>query len=181
MDIKAADRNRAQGLSASAGNAGNPYWEKMFLELMDDAQDSGESTLWTADSIFLTLRSGDSWQIAVDKSNRYGKPLYTKAKELNFDAAFVREAVRCLMRFALGNVETGNNPLYCDRKMEIGTQYDDEGNLLMPQMDFCYDLSASQCLSQGLGRGASLCTDGHRFGRGGDEPEGFKVGYSYRN
>ena len=56
MDIKAADRKRAQGLSASAGNAGNPYWEKMFLDLMDYAHDSGETTLWMADYIFLRLR-----------------------------------------------------------------------------------------------------------------------------
>ena len=67
-------------------------------------------------------KAGDSWPNAVFKSNHYGKPLYTKAKELNFDVAYVREAVRCLMRFALGDVETGNMPLYCDRKMEIGTQ-----------------------------------------------------------
>jgi len=158
MDIKAADRKRAQGLSASAGNAGNPYWEKMFLDLMDYAHDSGETTLWMADYIFLRLRvkgsgrAGDSWQAAVDKSSRYGKPLYTKAKELNFDAAYVRESVRCLMRFALGDVETGHMGLYCDRKMEIGTQYDDEGNLLMPQMDFvatCLPRSALHMASEG--------------------------------
>jgi hypothetical protein len=97
-------------------------------------------------------RAWDNWTNAVFKSNRYGKPLYTKAKELNFDAAFVREAVRCLMRFALGNVETGNNPLYCGRKMEIGTQYDDEGNFLMPQMDFvmtCMPRSAFHKVSEG--------------------------------
>ena len=158
MGMKAADRNRAQGLSASASNAGNPYWEKMFLDLMDDAQDSGNKTLRKAVETFLRLRkkdmtkAGDSWPNAVFKSNHYGKPLYTKAKELNFDVAYVREAVRCLMRFALGDVETGNMPLYCDRKMEIGTQYDDEGNLLWPQMDFvgtCLPRSATHMVSEG--------------------------------
>ena len=97
-------------------------------------------------------RAGDSWSNAVFKSNHYGKPLYTKAKELNFDAPFVRETVRCLMRFALGNVETGYMALYCDRKMEHGTQYDDEGNLIMPQMDFvvtCLPRSAFHMASEG--------------------------------
>jgi hypothetical protein len=125
---------------------------------MDYAHDSGESTLWMADSIFLRLRekgsgrAGDNWQNAVFKSDYYGKSLYTKAKELNFDAAYVRESVRCLMRFALGDVETGHMALYCDRKMEHGTQYDDEGNLLMPQMDFvvtCLPRSAFHMASEG--------------------------------
>jgi|GEM_PF-2838531 len=158
MATKAADRNRAQGLSAAASNAGNPYWEKMFLDLMDEAHDSGESTLWSAVSIFLRIRGrgsgrpGDVWQTAVFKSNNYGKPLYTKAKELNFDAPFVREAVRCLMRFALCDVEIGYMALYCDRRMEHGTQYDDEGNLIMPDMDFditCLPRSAFHMTSAG--------------------------------
>lgn len=158
MHIKAADRDRSQSLSASAHNAGNPYWEKMFSDLMDYAQDSGNKTLRKAADTFLNLKekemgwAGDSWPNAVFKSDYYGKSLYTKAKELNFDAAYVREKVRCLMRFALGDVETGDMPLYCDRKMEIGNQYDDEGNLLWPQMDFvgtCLPRSALHMASEG--------------------------------
>jgi len=158
MGIKAADRNRAQGLSAAAGNAGNPFWEKKFLGLRDEAHNSGESTLWTGVSIFLRIeskgsgRGGDDWQNAVFKSNYYGKSLYTRAKELSFDAPFVRETVRCLMRFALGNVETGHMSLYCDRRMEHGTQYDDEGNLIAPDIDFdinCLPRSAFHMASAG--------------------------------
>jgi len=158
MGIKAADRDRAQGLSAAAGNAGSPYWEKKFLDLRDKAHDSGESTLWTGVSIFLRIetkgsgRRGDNWQNAVFKSDYYGKPLYTRAKELSFDASLVRESVRCLMRFALGDVETGNMSLYCARELEHGTQYDDEGNLIQPDIDFdilCLPRSAFHMSSEG--------------------------------
>ena len=152
MGIKAADRNRAQGLSAAASNAGNPYWEKKFLDLMEEAHNSGESTLWKAVSIFMRLKSDDSWGTAVHKSDYFGKALYTRAKELNFDAPFVRETVRCLMRFALGDVEQGRMALYCGRSLEHGTQYDDEGTLIMPEIDFdvtCLPRSAFHMSSAG--------------------------------
>ena len=152
MGIKAADRNRAQGLSAAASNAGNPYWEKKFLDLMEEAHNSGESTLWKAVSIFMRLKNDDTWGTAVHKSDYFGKSLYTRAKELNFDAPFVRETVRCLMRFALGDVEQGRMALYCGRSLEHGTQYDDEGNLIMPDMDFdvtCLPRSAFHMSSAG--------------------------------
>ncbi len=125
---------------------------------MDEAQDSGESTLWTAVEIFLRIRGkgsgrpGDQWPDAVFKSNYYGKPLYTRAKELHFDHAYVRQAVRCLVLFALADVETGPLGLYADRELEHGTQYDDEGNLLMPDMDFdvtCLPRSAFHLNSEG--------------------------------
>jgi len=158
MGIKAADRTRAQGLSAAASNAGNPYWEGKFLDLMEEAHNSGESTLWTGVSVLLSYRSkgsgrpGDNWQTAVHKSEYFGKSLYTRAKELNFDAPLVRETVRCLMRFALGDVETGHIGLYCNRSMEHGTQYDDEGILIMPDIDFditCLPRSAFHMASAG--------------------------------
>lgn len=158
MGIKADDRKRAQGLSAEAGNAGSPYWEKKFLDLRDKAHDSGESTLWTGVTVLLSLRTkgsgrrGDNWQNAVHKADYFGKPLYTRAKELGFDDSFVRETVRCLMRFALNDVETGHISLYCDREMEHGTQYDDEGNLIQPDIDFniyCLPRSAFHMNSAG--------------------------------
>ena len=152
MGIKAADRTRAQGLSAAASNAGNPYWEKKFLDLMEEAHNSGESTLWTGVMIFLRIKTDDNWQSAVHKSEYFGKSLYTRAKELNFDAPLVRETVRCIMQFALGDVETGYIGLYCDRSMEHGTQYDDEGNLIMPDIDFdisCLPRSAFHMASAG--------------------------------
>jgi len=158
MGIKAADRKRAQGLSAEAANAGNPFWKKKFLDLRDKAHDSGESTLWTGVSVLLSLetkgsgRPGDDWQNAVFNADYYGKPLYTRAKELGFNDSFVRETVRCLMRFALGDVETGNMSLYCARELEHGTQYDDEGNLIQPDIDFdilCLPRSAFHVSSEG--------------------------------
>jgi len=152
MGIKAVDRNRAQGLSAAASNAGNPYWEKKFLDLMEEAHNSGDSTLWKAVSIFMRLKSNDNWGTAVHKSDYFGKALYTRAKELNFDAPFVRETVRCLMRFALADVEQGRMALYCGRSLEHGTQYDDEGNHIMSDMDFdvtCLPRSAFHMSSTG--------------------------------
>lgn len=158
LGIKAADRDRAQGLAATAGNAGNPYWEERFLDLVELAQDSGESTLWMADYIFLRIRTktggiaGDNWHDAVFKADHYGKRLYLRAQELGFDADYVRESVRCLMRFALGDVETGYVGLYNGRVKRHGTQYDSEGNLLMPNMDFdilCLPRSAFHTESEG--------------------------------
>ncbi|MEA2013703.1 MAG: hypothetical protein U9N38_00095 [Thermodesulfobacteriota bacterium] len=158
LGIKAADRDRVQELAAAAGNAGNPYWEERFLDLMELAQDSGESTLWMADYLFLRIKtkgaggSGDAWKDAVFKAERFGKRLYLRAQELSFDAKYVRESVRCLMRFALGDVETGYIGLYHNRDLRHGTQYDSEGNLIMPDMDFditCLPRSAFHVQSEG--------------------------------
>ena len=143
MGVKAADRDHAQELAAMAGNKGNPYWSERFLDLVELAQDSGESTLWMADYLFLRIRfkgsgpGADSWDDAVFKADYYGKRLFLRAQELGFDAEYIRESVRCLMRFALGDVEMSKyKALYEGRKVVHGTEYDAEGNLIMPDYDF---------------------------------------------
>ena len=158
LGIKAADRDRAQELAAATSNAGNPYWEERFLDLIELAHDSGETTLWMADYLFLRIKTktggirGDNWQGAVFKADHYGKRLYLRAQELGFDAEYIRESVRCLMRFSLGNVETGDICLYHNRVLRHGTQFDSEGNLIQPDMDFdinCLPRSAFHVESEG--------------------------------
>ena len=158
LGVKAADRDLARDLASKYAMEGNPYWEKQFMDLMELAQDSGESTLWMADYLFLRIRTkgsgrpGDNWQDAVFKADDFGKRLYLRAVELSFDSDYIRESVRCLMRFALADVEVGGVALYYGREMEHGTQYDSEGNLLMPDMNFdilCLPRSAFHMVSEG--------------------------------
>lgn len=158
LGVKAADRDHARDLASKYSMEGNPYWEERFLNLVELAQESGESTLWMADYLFLRIRTktggiaGDNWKDAVFKADYYGKRLYQRAAELSFDSDYIRESVRCLMRFALADVERGGVALYYGREMEHGTQYDSEGNLLMPDMDFnilCLPRSAFHMVSEG--------------------------------
>ncbi|MBN1388382.1 MAG: hypothetical protein JW965_08055 [Bacteroidales bacterium] len=158
LGVKAADRDLARDLASKFSMEGNPYWEERFLNLVELAQDSGESTLWMANYLFLRIKTktggiaGDNWQDAVFKADYYGKRLYQRAAELSFDSDYIRESVRCLMRFALADVERGGVALYYGREMEHGTQYDSEGNLLMPDMDFdilCLPRSAFHMVSEG--------------------------------
>ena len=104
LGIKAADRDQARALASRYSMEGNPYWEERFLDLVWEAQESGESTLWSADRIFVRLKKEEdnSWTDALEKSELYGKKLFLRAGELGFDADYIRESVRCLMRFALG-------------------------------------------------------------------------------
>ncbi len=155
LGVKAADRDLARDLASKYAMEGNPYWEKQFLDLMELAHDSGESTLWEAEHLFVELKSHqkNTWPDAVDKAELFGKRLYLRAVELSFDSDYIRERVRCLMRFALGNIEMGDHMgLYDNRDLRHGTQMDSEGNYLQPDIDFevtCLPRSAFHVASEG--------------------------------
>jgi hypothetical protein len=155
LGVKAEDRDLARDLASKYAMEGNPYWEKQFMDLMELAHDSGESTLLKAEYLFVELKSHqkNTWPDAVDKAELFGKRLFLRAVELSFDSDYIRERVRCLMRFALGNIEMGDHMgLYDNRDLRHGTQMDSEGNYLQPDMDFevtCLPRSAFHVASEG--------------------------------
>jgi hypothetical protein len=137
MERKAADRDKAKSLAAAASNAGNPYWEERFLDLVEKAEHNANVCINYAIGYYVTV--GWQWMEAVERSNEYGGPLYQKAKALALDSNRVREAVRCNVRYALGDVESNSHNMMClyrDRVVAHGTEKDAEGNWRMPRMDF---------------------------------------------
>jgi len=114
MTIKAADRDQARTLSAAAQNAGNPYWAERFAELIDDAQASANDSLQAAADRWVSTTA--DWMTAVARSSGAGVRVYQRAKQLGLDHARAREAVRCNVRFALGDIEyTPSRAIYTQR------------------------------------------------------------------
>jgi hypothetical protein len=132
LGVKAADRNFAQDLASKYSMEGNPYWEKRFLNLVHEAQESGEGTLWEAEAVFVELKGHkNDWPEAVRKAELFGKRLFLKAVELSYDAEYIRERVRCLMRFALGAVEkSGHLSLYANRVTHCDGNLEGDGSCL---------------------------------------------------
>jgi len=156
LGVKAADRDLAHDLASKYSMEGNPYWEERFLDLVELAQESGESTLWEADYAFVELidDKDPTWWDAYTNAELFGKRLFLRAIELGFDYEYIRERVRCLMRFALGDLEMGEHQgLYDNRDLRHGTQLDSEGNYIMPDIDFgdvtCLPRSAFHVASEG--------------------------------
>ncbi len=153
MERKAADRDKAQDLAARAANAGSPYWEERFLDLVEDAQHSANFTVNLAIGYYVTV--GWQWKEAVEHSLEYGGPLYQKARALSLDSARVREGVRCNVRYAIGDVESNSQSVYClygDRVVSHGTEKDAEGNWRQPRMEFdiyCLPRSAFHLEAEG--------------------------------
>lgn len=123
LGIKAQDRNNANGLAAQAQAAGNPYWEKQFMDLQEMAQQSGDLTLWKGCQILMKARSkssgmaGDSWIDAVFKAGpAIGERLFQAAVTNGFDKEIVRDAAACLMRFANNDLDHGTYGLYLGRE-----------------------------------------------------------------
>ena len=58
MGIKAVDRDNARAISLRANQAGNPYWERQFINLALEAQQSGELTIWQG--VLRLMRGEDS-------------------------------------------------------------------------------------------------------------------------
>jgi hypothetical protein len=143
MEIKASDRTRAAGLAAQAETAENPYWAKMFTDLQELAQESGDTTLWKGIFIFMKVKSDkgrglppDTWYNAVYKAGpTVGQRLYVAAQQYLFDVEMVRDAAACLMRWANRDMEFGYTGLYLGRDYYWG-DLDAEGYLVIPNENF---------------------------------------------
>ncbi len=142
MGIKAADRDKIRGISLRANQAGNPYWEKQFLNLALDAQQSGELTLWQG---VLRLMRGEnalnnrpeSWSHCVFVSGpNVGEKLYNSAVKNGFSTEDVVERARCLMRHATNDLEA--NWLYTNHESFLG-HYDANNYRVLPTGDWSDD------------------------------------------
>jgi len=138
LDIKAKDRDEVKKLMEQAFDAahGQTEWAEKFQELLKTAQRSGENTAWDACFKFLRIKNDDTWQSVLFKARELGRLIYQKAAETKFDAVYIREEwVRCLIRYALHDVEVGKMGLYQGR-LQVFAQYDEEGYLAIPKRDF---------------------------------------------
>jgi hypothetical protein len=142
LGIKAGDRAKAAGLAAQAQTAENPYWAKMFTDLQELAQESGDETLRKGAYIFMRVRSDksgrgpDSWDVAVFRAGpTVGQRLYRAAEQDKFDREIVRDAATCLMRWANRDIEFGYTGLYDQRSGQWG-DLDAQGNVVVPQGNF---------------------------------------------
>jgi len=138
MEIKAKDRNEAEKLSSQAGKEGNPYWERKFFELSDEADNSGEST--KMDAMFKLMRIDDrngkpqGWSQACYGAGPYvGEKIYGKAIEYGYITEDIKERARCMMRYATNDLEA--NWLYRNHESFLG-HYDAEGFQVMPTGDW---------------------------------------------
>ena len=153
MKRKAADRDKARILAAQAQNEGSPYWAEQFHELADLAQESGNKNVRYAAGYYVYTIEGWTW--AVSQSKEPGWPLYQYVKSLGLDADFVRETVRCNMRYAIGYVESNERDRYClyrGRSVQWGRTLDAEGIVRMPTLDAdvsCLPRSAFHTDSEG--------------------------------
>jgi len=70
------------------------------------------------------------------KAREFGRAIYQKAAETKFDPVHVREQwVRCLIRYAINNVEIAKFGLYEGRE-SVFAQWYPEGYLVIPKRDF---------------------------------------------
>ena len=142
MGIKAADRDNARAISLRANQAGNPYWERQFINLALDAQQSGELTIWQG--VLRLMRGEDpknnrpeSWSHCVYVAGpNVGERLYKSAVENGFSTEDIVERARCLMRHATNDLEA--NWLYTDNESFLG-HYDAENYQVMPEGDWSAD------------------------------------------
>ncbi|MGQ9671493.1 MAG: carboxypeptidase-like regulatory domain-containing protein, partial [Desulfosoma sp.] len=138
LERKAKDRDDVKNAMEEAFDAahGNPDWGEKFDKLLKEAQRSGENTAWDACFKFLRIKKDDDWQNALTKAREFGRIIYQKAAETKFDPVHVREEwVRCLIRYAIGNVEIAKTGLYEGRE-SVFAEWDEDGCLVIPKRDF---------------------------------------------
>jgi hypothetical protein len=123
MVIKAKDRDEAEKLSYKAGREGNPYWERKFFDLSDEADNSGEDT--KSDAMFklmrLDERSGNPagyGQACYAAGPYVGERIYNTAIENGYTTDEIRERARCMMRYATNDLEA--NWLYSNHESFLG-------------------------------------------------------------
>jgi len=110
-------------------------WIHRFRQLLQRAQESGNTTTRLGASRLLAIETSDQWPNALSKLQSSGRPLYQKALVTDFTAETVRETARCLINFSLQDVEAGSLALYSGRELEFADQ-DSDGNTRLPDRDF---------------------------------------------
>ncbi|GEM_PF-3025659 len=138
LERKAKDRDEVKKAMEDAFDAahGNPDWGEKFDGLLKVAQRSGENTAWDACFKFLRIKNDDDWITALQKARNFGRIIYQKAAETKFDPLHVRDQwVRCLVRYAINNIEVAKLGLYYGRS-SVFAEYDEEGYLVIPKRDF---------------------------------------------
>ena len=138
MVIKAKDRDECEKLSYKAGKDGNPYWERKFFDLSDEADNSGEDT--KSDAMFKLMRLDDRSgnpggyrQACYAAGPHVGERIYTTAIENGYITDDIRERARCMMRYATNDLEA--NWLYSNHESFLG-HYDPEGFQVGPEGDW---------------------------------------------
>jgi hypothetical protein len=146
MVTKAKDRDECEKLSYKAGKEGNPYWERKFFDLSDEADNSGEDT--KSDAMFKLMRIDDrlgglgGYQQACYAAGPFvGEKIYNTAVENGYITDDIRERARCMMRYATNDLEA--NWLYANHEAFLG-HYDKEGLQVGPEGDF-----SSACMRRG--------------------------------
>ena len=146
MVIKAKDRDECEKLSYKAGKDGNPYWERKFFELSDEADNSGEDTKLSA--MFKLMHIDDrfgnpeGWaQTCYRAGPHVGQRIYNSAVGNGYITDDIRERARCMMRYATNDLEA--NWLYANHDAFLG-HYDNEGLQVGPEGDF-----SSTCMRRG--------------------------------
>jgi len=114
LQVKAADRERANALALEAGEQ-NPYFQRLFGDLAEDAQMSGNSTV--DDGARMLIRwdetRSDEYATICIRLERYGRPLWEATVANGFDREIIRDRVRRAMRFSINNLD--NFWLWVDR------------------------------------------------------------------
>jgi len=138
MVIKARDRDECEKLSYKAGKEGNPYWERKFFDLSDEADNSGEDT--KSDAMFKLMRLDDRsgnpggyQQACYAAGPHVGERIYNTAIENGYITDDIRERARCMMRYATNDLE--GNWLYSNHESFLG-HYDPDGFQVMPEGDW---------------------------------------------
>jgi len=138
MVIKAKDRDECEKLSYKAGREGNPYWERKFFDLSDEADNSGEDT--KTDAMFKLMRLDDRsgnpggyQQACYAAGPNVGERIYTTAIDNGYITDDIRERARCMMRYATNDLEA--NWLYSNHESFLG-HYDPDGLQVMPEGDW---------------------------------------------
>ncbi len=170
---KANDRDEVQDLLDKANqlyiqNPGNEeynQWTQKLHELWQKAQDSGTSTVNGASMKFIRLKDNEeNWENALERVKVKGRRIFSKAEQSGFSIEYPRGRSKCLINFALGDIESSEKggggssgvrghggSLYRNHFLAFGYQ-DADGNMRLPDRDFdvmCEGRSEFTRLSEG--------------------------------
>ena len=173
IGIKANDRDEVQALLDKANqlyiqNPGNEeynQWTQKLHDLWQKAQDSGRSTVEDASLKFIRLKDNEeNWENALERVKVKGRRIFSKAEQSGFSTEYPRGRSKCLINFALGDIESSEKggggssrerghggSLYRNHFLAFGYQ-DEDGNMRLPDRDFnvmCEGRSEFTRLSEG--------------------------------
>lgn len=134
LQVKAADRARANALALEAGEQ-NPYFQKLFGDLAEDAQMSGNSTV--DDGARMLIRwdeANDTYANPCFRIERFGKALWEATIANGFDREIIRDRVRRAMRFSINNLD--NHWLWVD--LESRTVAEAQGHMIEGDFEDVY-------------------------------------------